>query len=334
MKLGIVGPTQAGKTTVLSVLAQQPVPDDALAGKAVTKMVSVPDARLEQLREVYQPKSFKPAVFTVVDFGVGVSRAARVAEERAADAFLVVVPAFDGADPVETMADLDVEWVLEDLQTVERRIDKIKAQVKKPVPTRERDLAELPLFERCATHLSNGAVLRDLDCSADELASLRHYSFFTLKPRLVVVNLGEDDLPYSPRTDGFVPLCAPLEAELSTLAGEDRLELQAAYGIEVPARDRLVQRAYDLLGLRSFFTVGPDEVRAWTIEDGTCALEAAGVIHSDLQRGFIRAETVSYADFVEHASDMKRVKAAGRARLEGKTYVVQDGDMMDIRFNV
>ncbi len=335
MKLGVVGPAQAGKTTLFTVLSGEAPGPDALAGRTVSKMVQVPDPRMERLREVFKPRSFKPAAFQALDFGTAVSAAAREGEERTVDAFVVVLPLFAGADPETSLAELDIEWTLLDLGIVEKRIERLEKQLKKPTPSRDRDAKELELMRRLAAALAEERPLRALDLEPAELALLRPYGFHTLKPRLIVHNVGEDAVQHgADERPDVVTVCGALEAELAQLDAADRQEMLEGFGIEEPARPRLIRAAFSLLGLISFFTVGPDEVRAWTIPAGTTAPFAAGAIHSDLQRGFIRAEVTAYDDFIASGASLKAAKAANRTRLEGKDYVVEDGDILEIRFSV
>jgi ribosome-binding ATPase YchF (GTP1/OBG family) len=335
MKLGIVGPAQAGKTTLFTVLTGDPPGPDALAGRTVAKMVQVPDPRMEHLREVFDPRSFKPATFQAVDFGAAVSAAAREGEERTADAFLVVLPVFSGAEPAEALAELDIDWTLLDLGIAEKRIERLEKSLKKHSPTKDQDEKELELMRRLVGTLAEEQPLRSLGLEPAELETLKPYGFHTLKPRLVVHNVGEDALPYPGEEPGaVVSVCGSLEAELSQLGPDDQAEMLEGFGITEPARPRLVRAAFRLLGLISFFTVGPDEVRAWTVPAASTAPAAAGAIHSDLQRGFIRAEVTAYEDFVSAGSTLKAAKAANVTRLEGKEYLVQDGDIVEIRFSV
>jgi GTP-binding protein YchF len=338
MRLGIVGLPRAGKTSVFAALTGEPPGADALAGRTITKVVRVFDRRLEKLRDAFRPKSFKPATFEATDFGPGVSKEARMAQERESDALLVVLNAYaPGAKPERDLAEIDTEWVLADLQVAEKRVEKLRAQVKKPIPAKEKEAAEMELqvLERCTAALAAETPLRAIGLGAKESALVKHFNFFTLKPRLLVRNVAESALPYGPPGPKDAPLevCAKLEAELAEMDPEERVAFLRDFGIEEPARERLIQRAYELLGLRSFFTAGEDEVRAWTIPAGTKAPEAAGAIHTDIQRGFIRAEVLAYADF-EASGGMKQAKAAGKVRLEGKDYVVKDADIIEFRFSV
>lgn len=339
MRIGIVGLPQSGKTTLFAALTGEAPGADALAGRTVTKVVRVPDRRLERLRDIFKPRSFKPATFEATDFGPGVSKEARMAQERESDAFIVVLNAFaPGANPEKDLADLDADWILADLAMAEKRLEKLRVLVKKPTPAKEkeRDEAELAVVEKVVAALSKEQPLRALGLEPKEATLIKHFGFFTSKPRVIVRNIPEAALPYPKGPVSLaapLPVCGKLEAELAEMPPDERAAFLADYGIDEVARDRLIHIAYELLGLHSFFTAGEDEVRAWTIPIGTKAPEAAGAIHSDIQRGFIRAEVVSYADF-EAAGDMKKAKALNKVRLEGKEYVVRDADIIEFRFSV
>ncbi|GIW73331.1 MAG: hypothetical protein KatS3mg102_2873 [Planctomycetota bacterium] len=335
LRLGIAGPPQAGKTTLFTVLTGEPPGSEQLAGRTAARMVQVPDPRLEHLREVFRPRSYKPASFQAVDYGAALGVAARTGEQRTADALLVVLPAFGGADPEAARGELEVEWAVADLEVVERRLERLRKAVTKPTPSRERDLAELALLERLAADLGAGRRPQPDELEPEALALLRPFGLLTLKPRLWVRNVGEEALPYpEDEPAGVLTVCGRLEAELACLSPGEQGELLELYGIAEPARARLIRAAFALLGLISFFTVGEDEVRAWTVPAGTPAPRAAGAVHSDMERGFIRAEVTGFADFVAAGSSLKACRAAGTSRLEGREYAVQDGDIVEFRFSV
>jgi hypothetical protein len=215
--------------------------------------------------------------------------------------------------------------------------------VKKPTPAKEKeqDEAELAVIEKCVGALTKETPLRALSFDEKDRARVRHFGFFTLKPLLIVHNIAETALPY-PKTaaaaDGSeaapVLVCGRLEAELAAMPPDEQAAFLGDYGIDAPARERMIHAAFRLLGLHAFFTAGEDEVRAWTIPVGLKAQPAAGAIHSDIERGFIRAEAVSYDDFVASGGTMKAAKAANKVRLEGKEYAVRDGDIIEFRFSV
>jgi hypothetical protein len=241
------------------------------------------------------------------------------------------------------LSDLQTALVLADLTTVETRLDRLERTLKvKKDPTLE---VEQKTLERCRAHLETERPLRALDLSKEERQRLRGFGFLTVKPLLVVVNLGEDDLSKAAAFEtewqarlhadhtGVIALCAQIEMEIAQLADQERAAFLSDLGIVEPALGRLIRTSYGLLGLISYFTAGDPEVRAWTIPGGATAVEAADVIHSDIARGFIRAEVVPYADYVAHKG-VAGAKHAGRFRLEGKDYVVRDGDVIYFRFNV
>jgi len=264
------------------------------------------------------------------------------------DALVQVIRAFDddrvpypagGIDPARDLATLRLELILSDLAIVERRLERIQVGLKKG-----RDAALLErerlLMERCQETLENGGLLSDLDLSTEERLLIRGFQFLTAKPALVVVNLAEHapaelDLSWAdhrPNTRALA-LRGALEMEIAQLPEEEVAPFLEEYGIPEPGLHRMVRACYDLLGLMSFFTVGEDEVRAWTVRRGATALEAAGVIHTDLARGFIRAEVIAYDDMIA-CGTLAEARKRGKLRLEGKDYVVQDGDILSIRFNV
>jgi ribosome-binding ATPase len=336
MKLGIVGLPQSGKTSIFTALTGKPPGADAAAGRSVTEIIRVPDKRLERLREVFKPKSFKPATFEATDFGAGVSREARLAAERESDAMLVVLNAFS-ADPKKQLGDLEADWLLSDLAQVEKRVEKLRVLVKKPTPKeeKERDVLELSILERALGGLQKETPLRTMPFEPKERAAIKHFGLFTLKPMLLIENYPETQLgSYKPKVEGSFAVAGKLEAELACMDAAERAGFLADYGIAEPARERLLHAAYRLLGLHAFFTSGEDEVRAWTIPVGSKAPQAAGAIHTDFERGFIRAEVVHFDDFEASGSTMKGAKAKNLVRLEGKDYVVRDGDMIEFRFSV
>ena len=336
MKLGIVGLPQSGKTSIFTALTGEEPGADAAAGRSVTKVVRVPDRRLERLRDIFKPKSFKPATFEVTDFGAGVSRESRLALERESDAMLVILNAIS-ADPAKQWGDFETEWALADLSIAEKRHDKLKVQVKKATPKeeKEKDLYELSVIEKVHAALAAEKALRTIGLEEKEKAAIKHFNFFTLKPFLTVETISESALAgYEPKLPGSLVVAGKLEGELALLPPDERASFLADYGITEPAREKLIHGAYRLLGLHAFFTSGEDEVRAWPIPVGTLAPRAAGAIHSDIERGFIRAEVVSFADFEACGGTMKAAKAANKVRLEGKEYVVRDGDMIEFRFSV
>lgn len=365
MKLGIIGLPNSGKTTLFNALTGQQIETTAypepLNSEAHVGMVAIPDERVDRLTEIYRPKKTVYADVLCADitgFARGISaekgKTALANLVWDADAVIHVVRAFgdeavthpDGkVDPVADVSALELELVFNDLELAETRLERIANSMKKGVG-KELEL-EQAVLEKCLAQLEEERLLRGLELSDAERAAIGSLQFLSVKPELVVVNVGEDELGsdatraavaaieefYQGKDALVFPLSARIEMELTGLEPEEATLFLEDLGIAVPARNRVLEAAYELLGLISFLTVGEDEVRAWSIRKGTPAVKAAGKVHSDIERGFIRAETVAYDDFIA-AGSMAAVKDAGKARLEGKDYIVADGDIINFRFNV
>ena len=344
MKVGLTGFPGAGKTTVFGALTGLAT---ASAGNAPSLgVIKVPDARVDALADIWKPRKTTYAEITFVDFPPARSErrtvldAGTIAQLRDADALVEVVRGFPdvaGAAPTP-VADLDsfaAELVLADLGVIEKRLERVRKE-----KGHERERA---LLERLAPELEAGKPLRTLTLAAEERAQLAGFAFLSLRPLLVVLNVAEADaaapLPADvtarARAEGAeaIALSAPLEAEIAQLDAGDRAAFLADLGLTESARARFIGASYALLELISFLTAGEDECRAWPIRRGTTALKAAGKIHSDIERGFIRAEVVAYEDFIRLGSEAK-CREAGKLRLEGKDYVVRDGDIVHFRFAV
>lgn len=356
MRVGFVGPTQSGKSTLFAAVA-------AAGGSGVDlsrpdqphlAVVKVPDERLLWLAEMYHPKKLTPAELELLDLpgfdlsdDVGRTRSkAHWPAMRQCDGLALVVRSFaddtvaayrSRIDPQADVDELRAELLFADLEQVAARVEKLDASVKKPTPKRDEQLRELELMKRLQEALENEKPISDAIANEAEDKLVRSFGFLTQKPTLVVVNCGEGDVSADdPEPIAGLPtlkLSAKIEEEIAELPREDRGEFLADLGLKVAAGDRLIRACYMRMNLISFLTSGEDECRAWTIPAGSDAVTAAGKIHSDIARGFIRAETVAYEHF-HAAGDMKAAKAAGHVRLEGKTYVVQDGDIINFRFNV
>ncbi len=356
MEVGILGLAGSGKSTVFTLLTGQ----EAMPGRrdsAQVGMAQVPDRRLDTLSAMYNPEKTTPATVRYVDVP-GISEEHRqdaafnLPELRAADALMVVLRGFNNdavahpmgsLDPLRDLQHIEEEFILQDQMVVERRLERIERDLRtKKIPDllRERDL-----LQTCLEFLETSAPLRAQDFSADEEKTLRGFTFLSIKPMLVVLNVDEDELSEDPFKDSqwtswkdrpgvaLTHVCATLEGELAQLDGEDAQAFMEDLGIAERAVDRVIRESYRLLGLISFFTVGEDECRAWSIRDQTPAVEAGGVIHSDIQRGFIRAEVVPFDELLD-AQSLSACRQRGTLRLEGKTYAVQDGEVVHFRFNV
>lgn len=362
MLIGIVGLPNSSKTTIFNALTRGHAETAVFGGSRVQverASVEVPDPRVDRLAEMFRPKKTTRARVEYQDIAgltKGIDRAGMSGELASAisqnDALLHVVRAFEddevphpegSVDPARDIAQVDSEFLLSDLVKVERRLEKLEDSLKRPGKGAERDewMREQALLTRLHEVLEQEIPLRALELEPDEMRRLRGYQFLSAKPLLIVLNTGDDDVPdpstiltYDHPRSLVLTLRGQLEMELAQLDDEaDRAMLLEEFGIAEPGLDRVLRASYDLLGLQVFFTVGDDEVRAWTIPTGATAVEAAGAIHSDLQRGFIRAEVTPFDDLVA-AGSIAASKSAGTTRTEGRDYVVKDGDVLNIRFNI
>ena len=349
MKIGIIGLAAAGKTTLFNALTGGAASTGGYGAVRVNiGAAHVADARVDALSAVFSPKKMTYAAVNFVDAGVGDGGAAKNAEAipqalEGADALLVVVRAFEDAgvphpkesiDPARDLADVRIDLLLRDLSVVERRRVRLEKLVR--VKKDPAEAAEFALLTKIQETLEEGRPVRALKLGEEEMRIIKGFGFLSAKPLLVVVNVGEEQLGDAfGELDGETPvaLAARLEEELAQLPGEEQAEFLADYDLKSSALDRVVQASFGLLDLRCFFTLGEDEVRAWPVRAGTIALHAAGTIHTDLERGFIRAEVVSYTDFMA-AGSLSAARDRGTLRLEGKDYVVKDGDIFHVRFNV
>lgn len=360
MKIAIIGLANSGKTTVFNALTRGTAETAAYSSGQLEPnlaTVKVPDARLDALAKLFSPKKITQADVQYVDVG-GLSGGGRQGGGLppallnyigSADALLHVVRAFEDAavphpdgsvDVARDIAAVDLELAFADLAIIEKRLNRLNSEIPK-MSAKEKDLriAERDLLQRLKEGLEADVPIRAAEIAEEEERMIRGYQFLTAKPLLIALNVGEAAIQTPPQIDysqpksAVVPLCGKIEAELAQLDDADAASFMEDLGITQPARDRVIQRSYDLLGLVSFLTAGPDEVRAWPIRRNTPAVEAAGTIHSDIQRGFIRAEIVAYTDLMA-AGGMTEAKKAGTVRMEGKTYIVQDGDVCHFLFNV
>jgi GTP-binding protein YchF len=356
MKVALVGLLQSGKSTLLASLSGKAIPSIGLAS-IEEAVVPVPDERFAWLTEYSKPKKITHATIDCLDlpgfnFTDDHGRAAArriISQIRTVELLVLVVRAFEDqtvpayrntVDPARDLAELQTELLLSDLELVTTRIEKLEKQVHKPTKTQAQDKAELALQKKLAEAIESEKPISSAIETQAERDKIKSLGFLTLRPMVVAVNVGEGRLDekfdFAGRLGDSIPvisICAKLEHELSQLDTESRAEFMADLGINESAASKFVQSCYSALGLISFLTIGSDELRAWPIKKGTVALDAAGKVHTDIKRGFIRAETFTYEELREFG-DEKALKAAGKVRLEGKEYVVQDGDIINFRFNV
>lgn len=358
MKIGIIGLPMVGKTTLFNLLTNanyQPT------GKieTVSALGMIPDQRIDYLTSQYNPKKTTYARIEFVDIPALVRGASKgegsgnsfLKDVRSVDALIHVIRTFENPaaphvegdiNPIRDFENINAELLFSDLAVVEKRIENIKSNNK----SMKQHGHELPILEKCKDVLENEGNIAQLDLTEEEQNLIRGYGFFTQKPLIVVLNLDDQQLredEYPGKEDlekalvekeiPFVKVSAEIEAEINLLDEEDREMFMEEMGITESGLSKVARATYEGLGLISYFTVGEDEVRAWTVKNGSTAPKAARAIHTDIERGFIRAEVVAYDDFVEHGS-MKACKEAGLFRLEGKEYIVQDGDLVSFRFNV
>jgi ribosome-binding ATPase len=354
MQTGIIGLPLVGKTSLFRILTGARIDAHGAPNQPHVGMARVPDIRVAKLAEAFKPKKTTYAAIEYVDIG-GLQKdreknSASLVPLREADALAHVVRVFEdpsipheGAlDPLRDIDSVEVELMLNDLEQVSKRIERVEKDVKK-----KKDAlleSELQLLARCRQALESEKPLREVEFKPDERKMLHGFKFLSQKPMLYVLNLGDEEaadedraiekhrletLTSKPQT-AIVPFCGKIEAELAELSDEEAAEMMCAYGLKESGRDRLIQATYRLLGLISFLTCGEPECRAWTIERGTTAQKAAGAIHSDMERGFIKAEVVNWEDLAR-AGSFAAARERGQVRLEGKEYVVQEGDVILFR---
>lgn len=361
---GIVGLPNVGKSTLFNAITKKNILAANYPFATIDPnvgVVTVPDERLEILNNMYNPERLIPTAFEFTDIAGLVKGASKgeglgnkfLSHIRETDAIVEVVRCFENSDiihvegevdPIRDIEIINLELVLADLESIGNRIEKIE---KKARTTKDKDeLVELEALKKAQSALEQNIALRTIDFTKEEKLSIKAYNFLTLKPIIYMANINEEEVSkednmyvqqvkeYASKEGAkVIKVCAKIEEELSQLDDQDHQDMLEALGIEMSGLDQLIKATYDLLGLATYFTVGTDEVRAWTFKKGMNAKECAGIIHTDFEKGFIRAEVISYTDLIECGSELK-VKEAGKARLEGKDYLMQDGDICHFRFNV
>lgn len=364
LKAGIVGLPNVGKSTLFNAITKKNILAANYPFATIDPnvgVVTVPDSRLTFLEELYVPKNTVPTSFEFTDIAGLVKGASKgeglgnkfLSHIREVDAVVEVIRCFEDeniihvsgkVDPIEDIEIINVELILSDLEIIENRLSKIE---KKAQTTKDKEtIAEYEVLKKCQDSLTKNIPLRQIEFTEDEKLLIKNFNFITAKPIIYVANVNEEDAVLgknkyteevrnfaSKENAGVIVMCAKLESELAELEEQDKEAFLKELGIAHSGLDKLIFATYSLLGLETFFTVGKDECRAWTFKKGTNAKKAAGLIHSDIERGFIKAEIMKYND-LEELKDEKKVQEAGKLYLEGKDYIMQDGDIVYFRFNV
>ena len=359
---GIVGLPNVGKSTIFNAITNQHILAENYPFATIEPnvgVVTVYDERLEKLKNMYEPNKYIPTSFEFTDIAGLVKGASKgeglgnkfLSHIREVDAIVEVVRCFDDGkiihvegttDPIRDVETINLELAIADLDIVNNRLEKTEKKAK--TSKNKDDIKEVEILLKCKKALEENKPLRSLNLTEDEKQIIKSFSFLTLKPIIYIANIKEDDIgkenkyvkelkEYAKNENSqVIELCAKVEEDLSNLDAEEKKEMLSVLGIDKSGLDKVTKATYDILGLETYFTVGKDEVRAWTYKKGMNAKKCAGIIHTDFEKGFIKAEVISYEDLIKYGSELK-VKEAGRARLEGKDYIMQDGDICHFRFN-